>query len=58
MAESKSVQATFKIERETKNMVRYEETQGRVVCGTIYITKAAYTQLNNPEEITVTIKAK
>jgi len=44
--------------KETKNTVRYEETEGDEppVIGTLYVQKWAMRRLEDPETITVTIE--
>jgi hypothetical protein len=48
---------TFRRERETKNMVRYEEVASDTpsVVGTLYLQKWAHHRLGEPEVITVQI---
>ena len=55
------MQATFELEKETKNTIRYaeEETDSPPIIGTIYVKKWALKKLNGgsfPRRITVTVE--
>jgi hypothetical protein len=60
MAAKKTVTANFKIEKNTKNMVRFEaqtEKDDADLTPYVYIRNAAVKKLGNPEKIKVTIEA-
>ncbi|MGH7667348.1 MAG: hypothetical protein ACRDX8_13850 [Acidimicrobiales bacterium] len=56
----------FRLERETKNTVRFAEDEGdqpadhpgSSVVGTLYLQKTAHASLGSPGRITVTIEAR
>jgi hypothetical protein len=53
------LQLKFKKFKETKNAVQYKEVnpgEGRPLMGSIYLLKSAAADLDNPEELTVTVK--
>lgn len=50
--------ATFRVEKETKNTVKFEEVaEGYPMVGSLYVQKGAF-EGNIPQEITVTIETK
>ncbi len=53
-----SIDVTLKLEKETKNCIRYHEVCDPAqvpVLGTLYVSKASAQAMGNPEEITVTV---
>jgi hypothetical protein len=50
---------TFKVEKETKNTVRYEEEIGDTppIIGTLYVQKWVLKTLGNPATLTLTLQA-
>lgn len=51
--------ATFVVEKETKNTIRFSEepADGPPITNTIYVQKWAIANLGNPDKIRVTIEA-
>lgn len=57
MEETHKLEATFLVERETKNTIRYqEEAESHPLIGIVYVQKAAINLLGSPKRIKVTIE--
>jgi len=54
---AKNVTIKFKKEKETKGTFRYTEEGDETKVGSLYLKKAAATELGNPESLTVVITA-
>jgi hypothetical protein len=50
------LEATFVMERPTKNTIRYQEEGSNTVVGTLYIQKSHITELGTPQRIKITIE--
>jgi hypothetical protein len=50
------LEATFVMERPTKNTIRYQEEGSNPVVGTLYIQKSHITELGTPQRIKITIE--
>ncbi len=57
MSNSKSITGTFFKEKETKNTIRFEESDDSFIMGTAYIQKRSLKELGNPDKIKITIEA-
>jgi hypothetical protein len=54
-----SLEYTFTLERETKGTFRYaqdEDGEERPAVGTLYLTRSAAAELDNPQRLQVTIR--
>jgi len=53
----KKIFIEFKVEKETKNTIRYQEDSDDPIIRTLYIQKKTAKELGNPEKLIVTIEA-